>query len=67
MELSRVKPVGIVERPAGTPGRPRCHPLRVRIAAVVALVSFVTVSMVTTVLSLGAYCLTSGAGPVPLF
>lgn len=67
MELSRVKPVGIVERQAGTPGRPRCHPLRVRIAAVVALVSFVTVSMVTTVLSLGAYCLTSGAGPVPLF
>ena len=66
MELSRVKPVGIVECPAGAQGRPRRHPLRVRIAAVVALVSFVTVSMVTTVLSVGVYCLTSGTGPVPL-
>ena len=62
MELSRVKPVGIVECPAGAQGRPRRHPLRVRIAAVVALVSFVTVSMVTV----GVYCLTSGTGPVPL-
>ena len=63
MELPRVNPVGIVERPA--PGRPRRYPLRVRVPAVIALATFVTVSMVTTVISLGAYCLTSGTGPVP--
>ncbi len=44
----------------------RRYPVHVRVVAAVALTAFATVSIVTTVISLGTYCLTSGTGPIPI-
>jgi len=38
----------------------------VRVGAAVVLAAFVAVSLGTTVVSLGTYCLTSGTGPIGL-
>ena len=70
METPRVNPIGIVERPPGYVARPRTHPTRLRVAALLVLGVFVAVNIATTVFSLGAYCLTTYggnpfAGPVP--
>jgi len=56
-----VNPVGLTEVPEGYAARPRQYSRRVRTAAAAALVAFALVGTVTTVVSLGAYCLTSDA------
>lgn len=67
MEVPRVDPVGLGEVPASWVQRPRAFPRAVRVVAAAVLAAFVFVGVTTTVLSLGAYCLTSQAGvPAPL-
>lgn len=66
MKLPRVNPVGVVEHPDGYTPTARVYPRGVRLGAAVVLAAFVTVSLATTVFSLGAYCLTSGTGPIGL-
>ena len=62
MEIPRVNPIGIVERPPDQTARPRTYPTRLRVPAVLVLGVFAAVSIATTVFSLGAYCLTTYAG-----
>ncbi len=66
MKLPSVNPVGLVEHPDDYTRTARVYSPGVRIGAVVVLAAFVTVSLATTAVSLGAYCLTSGTGPVGL-
>lgn len=67
MELPRVDPVGLVEVPEGYTARPRRLPLPLRLVAAGVLLAFGLVGTVTTVVSLGRYCLTSDAtSPSPL-
>jgi hypothetical protein len=67
MELPSVSPVGVPQVPEGYRTTPRVHRPLVRIAALVTLTAFLGVGVVTTVLSLARYCLTSWAGtPVSL-
>ena len=66
MKLPSVNPVGLVEHPDEYTRTARVYSPGVRIGAVVVLAAFVTVSLATTAVSLGAYCLTSGTGPVGL-
>jgi hypothetical protein len=66
MKLPRVNPVGLVEHPGDYTRTARVYSPRVRMVAAVVLAAFVTVSLATTVFSLGAYCLTSGTGPIGL-
>ena len=67
MELPSVSPVGVPQVPEGYRTTPRVHRPLVRIAALVTLTAFFGVGVVTTVLSLARYCLTSWAGtPVSL-
>ncbi len=51
----------------GSPGlpaaaRPRTHPIRLRVTALLVLGVFAAVNIATTVFSLGAYCLTTYGG-----
>lgn len=62
MEIPHIDPVGIVRVPEGYRRQPRSYPWPIRLAAVALLTAFVGVSTVTTVASLGRYCLTSQAG-----
>ena len=62
LKLPRVNPVGIVELPAGYRMSPRGFSLALRFVAASILVAFAVVGTVTTVVTLGAYCLTSHAG-----
>jgi hypothetical protein len=64
IEIPRVSPVGLLDRPAGFASAPRRYsPVRRAFAAaVLALVTLVTV--LTTVASLGSYCLTTEPGDV---
>lgn len=65
MELPRVSPVGVVELPP-EPGTPRHYPHGLRLVAALVLAGFLVVTVVSTVVSLGRYCLTSHAGnPLP--
>jgi hypothetical protein len=59
MELSRVSSVGLTEMPPGFQARRRCHSLTARAVATAVLAVFILVVTVTTVVSLGSYCLTS--------
>jgi hypothetical protein len=61
MELPRVNPIGILEGGAASPRRP--SPL-LRVLAVVVLLVFVAVTVLTTVVSVGSYCLTTEPGDV---
>jgi hypothetical protein len=65
MDLPRVDPVGIVERPDGWFSAPQSRRWPVRLAALFVLVAFATVSVATTVYSLTAYCLTTDASRPP--
>ncbi|NNL65914.1 MAG: hypothetical protein HKP30_06715 [Myxococcales bacterium] len=65
MEIPRVDPVGIVEVPDGYVLRRRRLPLPLRVMAAAVLVAFATVGTVTTVATLGRYCLTSQAASIP--
>ena len=66
MELSRVNGVGLVEHPNEYAVTTRVYSRGLRVGATIVLGTFVTVSLATTVISLGAYCLTSGTGPIGL-
>lgn len=66
MNIPRVNPVGILERPPDYTSAPRAYSPGLRLAAIIILGAFVLVSVATTVHSLGVYCLTSHAGiPTP--
>jgi hypothetical protein len=67
MQLPSVSPVGVPQVPEGYRATPRVHRPLVRIVALVTLTAFLGVGVVTTVLTLARYCLTSWAGtPVSL-
>jgi hypothetical protein len=59
MELPRVNPVGLTEIPPGFQAGRKHYSLTARVVATVVLAVFALVVTVTTVVSLGAYCLTS--------
>jgi len=59
MELPRVNPVGLMEVPPGFQARRRRYSLMARVVATAVLALFALVATVTTVVSLGSYCLTS--------
>lgn len=62
MEIPRVNPIGILENPLG--GSPRQASRGVRALASIVLLIFTLATVITTVVSLGAYCLTTEAGDV---
>ncbi len=62
LQLPRVNPVGIMESPDSFETSPRKLPLALRLVAATILIAFTVVGTVTTVVTLGAYCLTSHAG-----
>lgn len=64
MDLPRVNPIGIVELPEDYQATPRRWPAPLRWAATVILATFVLVTLTTTVVSLGQYCLTTDGGNV---
>ncbi len=64
MELPRVNPIGIVEVPNGYDATPRRYPKPLRWLATAVLVAFALVTITTTVVSLGQYCLTSDGSNV---
>jgi len=59
MELPRVNPIGLTEIPSGFQARRRRYSLMARVVATAVLAIFALVVTVTTVVSLGSYCLTS--------
>ena len=59
MEFPRVNPVGLAEIPPSFQPRRRRYSLMARVVATALVVVFTLVVAVTTVVSLGAYCLTS--------
>ena len=61
--LPRVSPTGIVEYPEGYQGSPRKYPRPLKFLAVVVLVAFALVTVITTSATLGAWCLTSDSAP----
>ena len=67
MQIPRVNPVGLVEHPEGYEASVRAYSMRRRLTAAVVLGAFLAVSIVATVYSLGAYCLTTDAGMPFLF
>lgn len=62
MEIPRVNPIGILENPLE--GSPRRTSRGVRALASIVLVIFTLATLITTVVSLGAYCLTTEPGDV---
>jgi len=62
MEIPKVGPLGLIDQPAGYIARARSYPPFLRVGAVGVLVSFLTVTVLTTAYSLGAYCLTTWGG-----
>ena len=62
MEIPKVGPLGLVDQPEGYVATARSYPLCLRVAAVSVLGSFLTVTILTTAYSLGAYCLTTWGG-----
>lgn len=64
MEIPRVNAVGLVEHPEGYTPTPRRYPLWLRGLVLTLLLIFGGVTVVTTVVSLGSYCLTTNAGDV---
>ncbi len=59
MEIPRINPVGLTEIPPGFQARRRRYSLAARVVATALLAVFMLVVTVTTVVSLGSYCLTS--------
>ena len=59
MDIPRVSPVGLHETPARYHESPRRYPAAQRLLAGALLGAFLGVVTVTTVLSLGTYCLTT--------
>jgi hypothetical protein len=67
MQLPRINPVGVIEYPDGYVLRARRLPISLRVVALAILASFVAVTTVTTVFSLGRFCLTSQASAASPF
>ena len=65
-ERATTTPCGVAAPAEARVAPVRRQSVRVRLVAVVVLTAFATVSLVTTVRSLGTYCLTSGNGPIGL-
>jgi hypothetical protein len=61
MDMPRIDPVGLLEKPAETQESPRRFSLRLRLLAGLFVVLFLLVTVATTVTSLGRYCLTTDA------
>jgi hypothetical protein len=61
MDMPRIDPVGLLEKPAETQESPRRFSLRLRLLAGLFIVLFLLVTVATTVTSLGRYCLTTDA------
>lgn len=61
MEPPRVNPVGLLETPPDLASTPRRFSATLRLLASLLLVLFLLGTMVTTVISLGRYCLTTDA------
>ncbi|MFL6236245.1 MAG: hypothetical protein ACJ76N_24145 [Thermoanaerobaculia bacterium] len=59
MEPPRINPVGLLETPADLDTAPRRFSRPLRLLAGLLLVLFLLGTMVTTVVSLGRYCLTT--------
>lgn len=59
MEAPRVNPIGLVEAPPDFTATPRRFSRPLRLFAGLLLVLFLLGTMVTTVVSLGRYCLTT--------
>lgn len=67
MELPRVDPVGLTVVPNGFGRSARVHSRAARVLACGIALAFALVATATTVLTLGAYCITSQAGtPSPI-
>jgi hypothetical protein len=64
LDLPRVSPVGILERPEGFTVTPRRFSPGMRALCLALLLAFALVTVATTVASLGAYCLTTEPGDV---
>lgn len=64
MDLPRVNPVGILEWPEGASATPRRFPRPLRALAALLLVLFALMTVATSTVSLGAYCLTTEPGHV---
>ncbi|MEM8997519.1 MAG: hypothetical protein AAGF23_22230 [Acidobacteriota bacterium] len=62
METPKVNAVGLVEYPDDYVAAPRSYGRGLRVAALLFLCFFAAVTVGSTVLSLGAYCLTSDGG-----
>lgn len=60
MKTPRVNPVGIVEYPDDHAGEPRRFSPRQRVFVGLLLLFFAAATIGTSILSIGAYCLTSG-------
>lgn len=62
MDVPRINPVGLLELPEDHAGTPRTHSPAWRLVVGLFLVVFFAATVLSTVLSLGAYCLsTDGA------
>lgn len=61
MEPPRVNPVGILETAPEFESLPRRYSRRLRVLAALLLALFFAATVVTTVISLGRYCLTTDA------
>jgi hypothetical protein len=64
MELPRVDPIGVMEWPAEPGAGPRRFSRGMRALAALLLVLFALVTVVTSAVSLGAYCITTEPGDV---
>lgn len=65
MEPPRVNPVGLLETPEDLVSTPRRFSRPLRLLAGLLLVLFLLGTMVTTVISLGRYCLTTDSTNTP--
>ena len=61
MEPPRINPIGLLETPEGYAATPRRFSGRLRLLAALLLTLFFGATVVTTVVSLGRYCLTTDA------
>ncbi len=59
MRIPEINPVGVLTRPESYAQAPRSYPPLVRVLAAVLVATFLSVVVVTSAVSLGAYCLTS--------
>lgn len=62
MELPRINPVGLLEGSEEFSTAPRRYAIWQRWAVLAVLVVFATMTLVTTAVSLGSYCLTTDGG-----